>query len=251
MSRSIGFLGCGKIGRAVLAHARERGCPIAFVQSPSYEAEAPGEFPVLRNADRRIYQRADLVVECATAEALEANFDDLIACSDVMVFSLTAFSREEFASRARQAARAGGHQIYIPHGAILGLDGIRDARNCLTSVQIETMKSPKSLGLTLSERTVVYDGSTRGACAAFPRNVNVHAAVALAGIGFDRTRSRVVADPAVDTNTHIIRLAGEGIAFTLEVSSFAAGGVTGVYTPLSACGSLDRYLGGQEEFVFV
>ena len=83
-----------------------------------------------------------------------------------------------------------------------------------------------------------------GATELFPRNVNVHAAVALAGIGFDRTRSKITADPSVDTNTHIIHLAGDGIDFEIRVSSFSEGGVSGKYVPLSACGSLDRVLGG-------
>ena len=84
----------------------------------------------------------------------------------------------------------------------------------------------------------------------FPRNVNVHAAVALAGIGFDRTRSKITADPTVDTNTHVIHLVGDGIDFEIRVSSFSEGGVSGKYVPLSACGSLDRVLGGSG-FCFV
>lgn len=118
-------------------------------------------------------------------------------------------------------------------------------------VSIETVKSPKSLGLDGTERSVVYEGSTRGACGRFPRNVNVHAAVALAGLGFGRTRSRIVADPAVSTNAHTIRLKGDGMDITLQVSSFAAGAVTGAYTPHSACGSLDRVLGTGSGRMFV
>ena len=117
-----------------------------------------------------------------------------------------------------------------------------------------TTKSPKSLGLDpakFHEPVVVFSGTTREACAAFPRNMNVHAAVALAGIGFDRTRSRIVADPSVSTNAHVISVTGEGIEFELRISSFTTGGVTGIYTPLSACGSLDRVRGGAAGLAFV
>lgn len=247
--KNIGFLGCGKIGRVVLAHAREKGCGIAFVQDPFYKE--PADFPVIESSDPEIYAKADLVIECSSSAALKANFDALIEKCDLLIFSLTAFSDAEFAAHAEEAAKASGHHVFFPHGAILGLDGVRDARSIITKASIETTKSPKSLGLTLTERTVVYEGSTRGACGAFPRNVNVHAAIALAGIGFDATQSRIVADPSVSTNSHVIDIEGEGIHFTIQVSSFTTGGVTGVYTPLSACGSLDRLLGGSSEFTFV
>jgi len=248
--KSIGFLGCGKIGRVVLEHAREMGCEIAFVQDPFLNKDAE-TFPVITEPDPALYAKADLVVECSTSAALKASFDQLIANCDMLIFSLTAFSDAEFADHAMAAAKASGHHIYFPHGAILGLDGIFDGRSIITAASIETTKSPKSLGLDLTERTVVYEGSTRGACGAFPRNVNVHAAVALAGIGFDKTQSRIVADPAVTTNAHIISIEGEGINFTIQVSSFTTGGVTGIYTPLSACGSIDRLLSNTQTFKFV
>ena len=79
----------------------------------------------------------------------------------------------------------------------------------------------------------------------------MHAAVALAGIGFDATKSKIVADPSVSTNAHVISVKGEGIDFTINVSSFTTGGVTGIYTPLSACGSLDRIARSQAGFAFV
>ena len=242
--KSIGFLGMGKIGHAVLEEARRQGCSIAYVLDPFLKDA--GDLPVVdAPAD------ADLVVESATADALKGVFDDIIQKSDLLVFSLTAFSDAAFYPHLQEMTAKYGHQVYIPHGAILGLDGICDGREIITSVSIETIKSPASLGLTLEERTVVFEGSTREACGKFPRNVNVHAAVALAGIGFDRTVSRIVADPAVKTNTHHIRVEGEGISFGLDISSFTTGGVTGVYTPASACGSLRRILSGKEAFAFV
>ena len=110
-------------------------------------------------------------------------------------------------------------------------------------MSIETTKNPASLGREDTRRTVVFEGPTSQACKCYPRNVNVHAAVALAGIGFDRTESKIISDPAVHTNTHVIRVKGAGIDMQLQVSSFSEGGVTGKYTPYSACGSLHRILG--------
>jgi len=190
-------------------------------------------------------------VECATADVLKHNFENYARQSDLLVFSVTAFSDEDFAQHAWALCKAHHTKLYLPHGAILGLDGIFDARGILTSVSIETTKSPASLGRKDTKRAVVYEGSTREACRLYPRNVNVHAEVALAGLGFDRTRSMIISDPAVSTNAHTIRVEGDGISFRLEISSFSTGGVTGSYTPVSACGSLDRILGGDMPYQFV
>lgn len=247
----IGFLGCGKIGKKIIAYGRERGCEVAFVQDPFYKEKE--EFPVVEKGTKELYAAADLIIECATAVALKENFDEMIAAADVLIFSLTAFSDPEFSDRAMEQAEKRGHHIFFPHGAILGLDGIFDARSIITAASVVTTKNPKSLGLgaDIKERTVVYEGSARGACAAFPRNVNVHAAVAMAGIGFDRTISKIIADPFVSTNAHHIVIDGEGIHFEIQVSSFTTGGVTGMYTPLSACGSLERLTKSKNVYSFI
>ena len=236
----VGFLGYGKIGKNVAKHVLESGGEIVFVQDP-FVGPQDG-VTVITEPDEELYEQADLVIECATSAALKESFDAIMRHADLLCFSLTAFADEEFFSHAHDVMAEQGRTIFIPHGAILGLDGIRDGRDVINEVSIVTTKSPKSLGLSpdIDEVQVVFDGCTREACEAFPRNVNVHAAVALAGIGFDNTRSKIVADPTVSTNAHVISVKGEGIEFEIHVSSFTTGGVTGVYTPLSACGAYDR-----------
>jgi aspartate dehydrogenase len=97
----------------------------------------------------------------------------------------------------------------------------------------------------------LYEGSTRGACKAYPKNVNVHAATALAGLGFDRTVSTIVSDPELHANTHEILVEGKGFNFHIKVSSTSQGLVTGVYTPLSAYGSLCRSASTNSGILFV
>ncbi len=247
----VGFLGCGKIGKAMIGHLKaQNDHSVAFVQNRSSKNDSDLGYPVVNELDRNIC-KADLLVECATADALQQYFDYYIQQGDVLIFSLTAFSNKEFADKAFALSKRFGTRIYFPHGAIMGLDGIYDARDILTSVMIETIKNPNSLGREDTERTVIFEGPTREICALYPRNVNVHAAIALAGIGFDKTVSKVISDPGVDTNSHIIRLEGKGIRTRLDISSFSTGGVTGQYTPISACGSLDRVLGGGTDYQFV
>ncbi len=249
--KNIGFLGCGKIGGTMLDSLESfEDTSVSFVQALDFASEGRA-FPVVTAQDEALLEKTDLVVESATANVLKANFDSIIKHCDVMIFSVTAFADEAFERHAKALAAQYGRKIYLPHGAILGVDGIADGSALLTEVSIVTTKSPQSLGRSDTERTVVCECSTREACALYPRNVNVHATVALAGIGFDRTRSVVVSDPAVNTNTHVIDLKGDGIHFCLEISSFSTGGVTGKYTPYSACASLARVLGQGGPFRFV
>lgn len=246
----IGFLGCGKIGKAILQECmEEEDVCVTLIQDPMWNGEAPCR--VIKESEENAFQNCDLVVECATADVLKQNLDGILRHSDLFLFSVTAFSDPEFADRAEKLMKEYHRRILIPHGAILGLDGIFDGKNLWKEVTIETTKNPASLGRQDTTRTVVYEGSTRDACKAYPRNVNVHAAIALSGIGFDRTKSRIISDPAVDTNSHRVCLEGEGVSVKLEISSFTTGGVTGKYTPYSACGSFRRILGRKEGICFV
>lgn len=247
--KKIGFLGCGKIGQALLKHIEEMGYgKVVFIEDPY--VELPGE-PVVRVPDEQRYQEADLVIECCTAGVLKEHIEIIMRNADLLMFSVTAFSDRKFENQVQELCKKFGRKVYIPHGAILGTDGIFDGKTVWNSVEIVTVKSPKSLGRNDIERTIVYEGPTREACGLYPRNVNVHAAIALAGIGFDKTRSKIISDPEVATNAHEIHLKGNGIEITMQVTSFAAGAVTGAYTPYSACGSLDRICGQESGLQFV
>ncbi len=250
--KRVGFLGCGKIGQAILTHIMKRGdTEITFIQDPYFQNVYDLHCPILSKPDLELLSNTDLVIECATADILKENFSLILGHCDLMLFSVTAYADPEFEKAANRQAARHNHHIYLPHGAILGLDGIFDGRKCWTKVTIETVKSPQSLGREDQQRAVLYDGPTRGACDLFPRNVNVHAAVALSGLGFDHTYSRIIAEPGKTTNDHLITLEGDGVRFQIIVSSFAAGSITGAYTPHSACGSIDRVLGTSSGIVNV
>ena len=248
--KKIGLLGCGKIGQNILEDLyKTDSVKVTFIQDPFYKKET--DCPIITKADETILAQTDLVIESAMSDVLKENADVILKHCDMMVFSVTAFADAQFYYHIQSLLEKYHHKIYLPHGAILGIDVIADGKRVIDSVCIETIKNPKSLGRTDTERTVLYEGSSREACKLYPRNVNVHATVALAGIGFDKTKSIIISDPAVDTNTHIIHIKGEGISFTLNISSFANGGVTGKYTPYSAIGSVHRVLGDGEDFLFV
>ena len=203
----------------------------------------PTRYRVTQQSD--LFERpADLVVEAVTADVLKMVALGIVERSDMLLFSVTALADDAFRSALEAAAIKHGRKVFLPHGAIVGLDGLVDAGPTLESVTVTTTKSPASLGLPPDALTVVYEGPVREACTRFPRNVNVHAAVALAGLGFDRTFSRIVADPAVSTNHHVLEITGTGYRFRIEVSSESGGKVTGAYTPQSALGTVRRICRG-------
>jgi aspartate dehydrogenase len=241
----IGLLGCGSIGGFLARHILSTGIVDSMELSYAFDLDEkrlnaiPAACRVAGQSD--LFARsADLVVEAAHADLLKEVGLRIVERSDLLLFSITALADESFRTALEQTAVKSGRKIFLPHGAMIGIDGLADAGPTLKAVQVTTTKSPASLGLPPDKYMVVYEGPVREACARFPRNVNVHAAIALAGLGFDRTISRIVADPAVSTNSHLVEVEGTGYRFRIEVSSEAGGKVTGAYTPQSALGTLQR-----------
>lgn len=204
---------------------------------------------VLQKIEDIARQEVDLVVETATDKAVREIAPRVLAKRDMLIFSVTSLVDDSFRESLRELCRGNHTRLYIPHGAILGLDGIYDGRSVIEEVTITTTKSPKSLGLEPTSAGVLYDGPTRGACKLFPRNVNVHAAIAVTGLGFDRTRSVVVADPQTNQMAHEIHVKGVGLEWNIRISSRSLGGVTGSYTPESASMTVRRILANDYDLV--
>jgi aspartate dehydrogenase len=111
-----------------------------------------------------------------------------------------------------------GPTIHAPSGALGGLDAVQAlAVAGLEEVTLTTSKPPAGLGIDVSERTVLFEGSAREVIARYPKNVNVAVALSLAGIGPDRTCCRLVADPSIERNTHHVY--ARGAAGEIEFTS--------------------------------
>jgi len=164
---------------------------------------------------------ADIVVEAASQDAIRSFGKSILeAGKDMMVMSVGALADGAFLSELLQAAAKKGCRIYVPTGAIAGVDAIRSVRHHLDSVTLTTTKNPKALAGApffetskirlddIAKSTVVYEGAAAEAVRAFPANVNVAAVLSLAGFGVDRTKVRIVADPQATTNRHEIVATG-------------------------------------------
>ena len=122
--------------------------------------------------------------------------------------------------RLREKAGKNKCKIYLPSGAVCGIDGIKAARgDVVDEVTLVTTKSPASLGRELEKRTILFDGAARDAVKEFPKNINVAACLSLAGIGFDKTKVKIVADPVVRYNSHKILAHGKFGRLRAEVEN--------------------------------
>ena len=113
-------------------------------------------------------------------------------------------------------------RVYLPSGAVCGIDGLKSCRaGSIYSVTLTTRKPPRGLegapylkekNIRLSDikgETVIFDGTAREAIKGFPQNVNVCAALSLAGIGADKTRVRIMTSPEYTKNIHEVRIEGD------------------------------------------
>jgi aspartate dehydrogenase len=225
-AKSIGIVGCGAICKALL-QAVEIGkltTPVAGVTSRT-EANARQFLTMFRDPPPyltlpQLIEACDLVVEAAGGAAVPSLAESVFAGrKDLMVISVGALlDHPEIIAASRRT----GCRLYCPSGAIAGLDGIKSASVGRVSRVVHTTKKPpqglegapylvqRGISLAgLQEETELFFGSAREACRGFPANVNVTAAVSLAGIGPDETKVRILAVPGLVRNCHDIEVEGE------------------------------------------
>ena len=251
----IGLVGLGYVGRYVyeqISSRPELGLEIAFVHELAAERVAglPSEV-ILPDLHAFASHRPDLVVEMAHP-AVTRQFGELfLQETDYLPLSMTAFADEALRQQLLETARRSGTCLFVPHGAVVGLENIFEGRDLWEEVTVVMKKSPRNLDFSaapqlkpadLTLATVLYDGPTRAVCPLFPRNVNSHATVALAGIGFDRTRSVLIADPSLDVSVIELTAQGKGAAMRIERSN-PLKGVSGVFTLHSTLAAVCRAKG--------
>jgi aspartate dehydrogenase len=232
----VAVAGLGAIGRT-LARRLADGVPgltLAAVAARDAEKargwldEEGIEVPIVALSD--LPAHADLAVECAPAAVLEEICRPMLSAGkQVMVLSCGALlPRPELI----ELAKAHHGRILVPTGGLLGLDAVAAAaEGTIHSVQMTTRKPPNGLAGAphlvknnisvegLNEPKLVFSGTAREAAAGFPANVNVAAALALAGIGPDRTMIDIYADPTKTRNCHTIEVDADSARFTLSIEN--------------------------------
>jgi len=232
----IGIVGLGTIGQA-LAKALDRGevaAQLTAVHSRNMAqahafAHTLGRVPEVVDL-AGVIAHCDLVIEAATQEALSAMAPAILkAGKDLMVLSVGAMlDHPEWPALAARH----GCRLYVPSGAIVGLDGLKGAcMGRVDAVTITTRKPPQGLAgapyveahginvYAFTTETVIFEGSAREACQGFPANVNVAAALSLAGIGPDCTRIRILVAPGNTRNMHDVEVEGEFGRLTTHIEN--------------------------------
>ncbi len=171
-----------------------------------------------------ILEEVDLVIECASQAAVrEFMIPALQKGKDIMILSVGALLCDPgLFQEIEQIAKEKGCSVYIPSGAVAGVDGLKSGTiGGIRSVELTTSKPPhgfqgnayiRERGVDLSSITkekTLFIGSAREAVAHFPENINVAATLSIAGIGSEATRVKIVADPAAKENVHELEARGE------------------------------------------
>jgi aspartate dehydrogenase len=235
MAQTVAIGGLGAIGLK-LAQALDRGMDglrLIAVAARDH-AKAAANMRDFRTPPRIValedLAEADIVVEAAPAAVFETIAAAAIEAGRVFVPASVGalLPRMHLVRRAQER----GARIIVPSGALLGLDAVRAAaEGVVASVTLETRKPPHGLagapflvehGIDLNDLAApkcVFEGNAFDAAAGFPANVNVAAALALAGVGPFRTRVEIWADPHVERNIHTIRVEADAARFTMTIEN--------------------------------
>jgi aspartate dehydrogenase len=255
----VGIAGLGAIGRTVARRLHQGAIPKAELAGVAVKTRAKAEeflneigcsTPLRSIAE--LASEADLVLECAPAAALaEIAVPVLSAGKALMVLSAGMLLRHpELIALAKEH----GGQIIVPTGALIGFDAVSAAaEGDIQSVRMITRKPVTGLagapylvqnGIeigNLREPLRVFQGSAREAAIGFPENVNVAAALSLAGIGPDRTMIEIWADPGVTRNIHRVVVEADSARFEMSIENVPSENPkTGRITALSALAALRK-----------
>ncbi len=235
---NIGLIGCGSIGseiaKAIDSNKIDAKLVIVF---DVYEDNMNRLLGMLKNKPKKarvfedmLDEEIDIIVEAASQEALKSYAFKILERFDLMAMSIGALLDREFYDAINAIITKHNRRLYLPTGAIAGIDAIKSVKELIDEVEIITTKPPRGLrdapyikankiDLSIDKPKVIYQGYAKEAVKYFPANVNVAATLSLVGIGADRTRVKIVADPNINTNKHQIIVKGRFGEFNFIVNN--------------------------------
>lgn len=240
-TRNVALIGCGAIGSTLvdaISMGRLPGIRLTAIAVRRKDARTQafadrGHCVLVDDPADLVGTKPEVVVEAASQEAVMDYGPVVIGVGlDFLIASIGVLADDNLRSHLVAQANSRGCRILFPSGAVGGLDALQAAAASggLDDVLIVTRKHPRAFpnqrGLqtrganeSRAEPTVLFAGTAREAVAAYPKSVNVAAAVSLAGIGFDRTRAEVIADPGVDRTRHEVSARGPFCNLVLRFES--------------------------------
>ncbi len=260
MKMKVCLIGCGSIGTVLAEHIdKDDSFDLAYVLDEDDDAAAK-LLRKIKSRPKKIrtvaeMENADLVIEAASQECVRESARAILEKADIMIMSVGAFSDMELFESVKSTAEKHGRKVYIPSGAIPGLDGIRAAAvEGLRKVTLVSRKHPRNLkgspgaamfriGMdAITRPTTVYEGSAEEGAKLFPKSINVSVALSLAGLGVKKTGVKVIADPFVKRNVHEIHAEGKFGSMTLRTENLPSPGnrKTSYLAALSAIATLKK-----------
>lgn len=236
----LGLIGYGNIARSLLAILAREGMRLARVTvvcPPETQNETrerlsrdfEGETAVVCDAAGLIEADPDLVVECAGHQGVRQHATAVLRAGiETVIVSIGSLADSRLHDTVTEAARVGGTRFILPAGAIGGIDILSALKaSGIEAVTYTGRKPPHAWKGTpaealcdldgLAAETIFFSGNAREAATQYPKNANVAATLALAGIGFERTAVRLIADPAANGNIHEYNMRSAAAEFTMRI----------------------------------
>jgi aspartate dehydrogenase len=223
----VGIIGAGAVGGTVarwLLEGALEGCELIAVVLRRASTGSADPISV-RTPEELLARSPDIVVEAAGHEAVREYGEAVLTTGrDFVCVSVGALADPSLRVRLEQAAIIGSSRLIIPSGAVGGLDALRAAAfGGLDDVLVEQRKPPIAVlppdECHISHPLTLFTGSAAEAAAKFPKTMNIVAAVALAGIGLDKTRCQVIADPTIDGAHVTVQARGAFGEFSFSMNS--------------------------------
>lgn len=225
----VGIMGCGSIANTLVNFKLEDKLNIDFASFYDLDKDSAEELAIkvdskVANSLDELIESSELILECASQGAVRTSIPQILESgTNVIIMSVGALLDTDFKTQIENIAKDNGAKIYLPTGAITGIDTVKAAKmGEIKSVSLTTRKPPVSLGLdsNIKSEKIVFEGKASDAVNKFPKNINVSSTLSLAsGIDADVT---IIADPNIQNNTHEIHIKGtfgELVTITSNVSS--------------------------------
>ncbi len=228
--KKIALLGCGAIGSQIALAIDAGKIPANLTQIYDQSKEAAEKLvsklknkpTIVENSHLLSSGPVDLVVEAASQQAVkDVALSVLQNKKDLMIMSVGPLLDDSVFEILSEACKEFSKNIYLPSGAIAGLDAIKSVKDELELVTLTTTKHPNSLkgakffetsDISLDKidtQTIIFEGTASEAVKLFPANINVAALLSLVGLGSQKTKVKIIADPNTDKNTHQIEAQGK------------------------------------------
>jgi predicted dinucleotide-utilizing enzyme len=201
----------------------------------------------------------DLIVELAHPAITRDFGARFLTIADYLPLSVSALVDSELEARLLETAQAHGTRLLIPHGALIGVDNLVEGGAAWREVSITFEKHPDSIDFSdsgldpadIRDRRVIFDGTAREVGRLFPRNVNTMVTCALATVGLDRCRARLIADPALDVGVAEVEAVGRDGSRLFSRKQQPMAGVSGTEMLESLYSSVRRAAGAYQPLEFV